>query len=529
MPPSLVFDPKVSAMSSSVFLGIDDYKFNKEKIMQPVYWPLDQALSGHAIIIGGTGSGKTTQLRSMAAQLKQCTKAQIHIMDIHGDIRVPDESVVMLSESTPFGLNPLELFDDPHYGGVRKRIQSFVHTLNSVSLQLGPKQESTLRALLEDLYEINGFKTDDPTSWGEEVSENRLDPTDERIFLDIPFDQKDLAKTLASKFKVKLEFDGTLKCWFVDNYHNEFSRWPIKRFGKTYPTLDDLIRFANMKMRQIFMGSSNKAMLALDELNRDQAKLNSIKRRLNSGAAVRLSQEEIQKLEDGIEKQKTKVIESFSAHVNNISTGYELDSHLRYSGYETIKSLIDRLTNIRGTGIFKSVPPRFAPGSRVHRFNLSPLQIRDTQRLFVDTYLRQLFERCVAMGETDELRHIVILDEAEIYADGGEESMLNILANQARKFGIGLILASQSPKHFSEDLMAAASLKMLLGVDTLFWKDIISKMRVTPAVLEYISPTKKIAVQVKLRGQLRSQFKQVNISADVLERFKRGAGNEVPA
>lgn len=67
------------------------------------------------------------------------------------------------------------------------------------------------------------------------------------------------------------------------------------------------------------------------------------------------------------------------------------------------------------------------------------------------------------------------------------------------------------------------------GVDTLFWKDIISKMRVTPAVLEYISPTKKIAVQVKLRGQLRSQFKQVNISADVLDRFKRGAGNEVPA
>lgn len=48
----------------------------------------------------------------------------------------------MFSEQTTYGMNPLRVNPDPHFGGIRKRVQGFITTINRVIMRaLGPKQE----------------------------------------------------------------------------------------------------------------------------------------------------------------------------------------------------------------------------------------------------------------------------------------------------------------------------------------------------------------------------------------------------
>ena len=53
----------------------------------------------------------------------------------------------------------------PDFGGVRKRIQSFMSAINKTSRKLGSKQEAALRNILYDLYAANGFYDGKPESW----------------------------------------------------------------------------------------------------------------------------------------------------------------------------------------------------------------------------------------------------------------------------------------------------------------------------------------------------------------------------
>ena len=132
----------------------------------PVYWDGTTAVNGHFAIFGMTGSGKTTQLRRIVGAMRRNpvnpSDFRVHVFDVHGDLDVGDCSTVMFSEQTDHGLNPLVINPHPHYGGIRKRIQSVIKTINSTSHKLGPKQESVLRNILTDLYASMGFSMTDP-------------------------------------------------------------------------------------------------------------------------------------------------------------------------------------------------------------------------------------------------------------------------------------------------------------------------------------------------------------------------------
>ncbi len=116
-------------------------------------------------MMGASGTGKTYNLRNMISQIqKQDSKVRIHILDFHGDIQIDGASSVKFSESTNYGINPLIINPNPDFGGVRKRIQSFITALDRTS-RLGSKQQAVLRNLLTDLYIANGFYPDKPSSW----------------------------------------------------------------------------------------------------------------------------------------------------------------------------------------------------------------------------------------------------------------------------------------------------------------------------------------------------------------------------
>src|SRR3546814_9934988 len=93
----------------------------------------------------------------MISEMRQTNEGRplrFHVFDVHGDIEIEDASSVMFSEQTQYGMNPLRVNPDPHFGGVRKKVQGFISTMNRVSGALGTKQEACLRNILYDSYEI---------------------------------------------------------------------------------------------------------------------------------------------------------------------------------------------------------------------------------------------------------------------------------------------------------------------------------------------------------------------------------------
>src|SRR3546814_1585230 len=51
------------------------------------------------------------------------------------------------------------------FRSVRRRINSFIAMINRTTSKLGVRQEAVLRALLNDLYELNGYDQRNPRTW----------------------------------------------------------------------------------------------------------------------------------------------------------------------------------------------------------------------------------------------------------------------------------------------------------------------------------------------------------------------------
>lgn len=65
-------------------------------------------------------------------------------------------------------------------------------------------------------------------------------------------------------------------------------------------------------------------------------------------------------------------------------------------------------------------------------------------------------------GDSERFRLFVMIDEAKILAMGGGANILCQLMTEARKFGLGMILASQMAEHFSSDVRANAATWLVL-------------------------------------------------------------------
>lgn len=110
------------------------------------------------------------------------------------------------------------------------------------------------------------------------------------------------------------------------------------------------------------------------------------------------------------------------------------------------------------------------------RLDLSSLS--DSVRLIVtDTLLRKVFRALRAQGpipvqpagDHERFRLFVVIDEAKILSLGTSDrdrdrsnAILNTLITEARKFGLGMILATQMAEHFSSDVRANAASWLVL-------------------------------------------------------------------
>lgn len=424
-----------------------------------VAWDSRTAINGHMLLAGGSGSGKTHTLRRITRELVGCGARRVLILDVHGDI-IPDvpHQTVKFSEQTEFGLNPLAISADRDFGGVRKRINAFVSMLNRTGQKLGPKQEATIRALLNDLYEANGFKPEDPETWNVDIDPRRN-----------------------------------------------------PRYPKKMPAVPDLQRFIANKYRSMRFGGSSRSVSALERLTKAYQRLQSKNTQVHKGTA---SPEDLLKL-------KEECITLYVDAINNIDTGREIEDMLRYDSPDTVKSLLDRIESLVGAGIFRGKAPPFDPKVPVWRYDIKALS-RSEQAMFVDCLLEDLFFQAKQDGETDGPETFVIVDETASFITDEPDHIPNVISREGRKFGLALILASQSLIHYSDDMLMSAGVKLILGVDEMYHEPMRRKLglemadwrgkKVNP--FTFIRPKATAMVQVKNTGtEASSRLMMVKIAS----------------
>lgn len=489
-----------------VVWGFDAAKHGEQV---PVEWDSDRLTNPHMIMMGDTGSGKTYQLRHVCASLAAtcAPDARIHIFDRHDNIHVDGASTVFFSQASDFGINVLELNPNPHYGGVRRRIQSFISSVNRTSHRLGHRQEAVLRNLLQDLYRAMGFSLDDHHTWqaANASAVYTVPGKEDRLYLEVPYEERERAR------KCRLRFDGDEKAWWChpQEHKGEVRRWPVKLAGQRYPTLLDAIRFTRTRLQAMRFGSNQQAMRALDAVQR-AAKALFMKQR----NAVRLGEPDGMGEHESaeLEEARAKAIAAYTAAVSAITTGRELDDLLKYDSAETVKSVLDRLENLYAYGVFRDVSPPFDPRASVHRYVTIALH-DDAQTMLVDTMAERIFEEAMQHGEQENVKHILAIDEAAFFVSTEKDHILNRIAREGRKFGVMLLLASQGPGHFTDDLMSAAGTKVMLGFDHTQWRHATRMLGMSTRALEWIIPRRRGVITMKAAGEVQSGTHWVNFRA----------------
>lgn len=444
-----------------ISIGIDDYLFRQKQQQRAVEWDSTSVINPHMLICGGSGTGKTFTVNRLVDSLVAAAKRgnqpiRIHIFDVHGDLKNPHASSVRFSEASPHGFNPLIINPDPHFGGVRRKVQGLITALDRTARALGPKQEAALRNLLTDVYAANGYYADRPDSW-------RV--TD----------------------------------------------------GRKVPSISDVLRFARAKLKALYLGADTATVAALDDVCRTMRQHHAAAKR--AAAAARTGDTEAaDKANSQIEALSGKAIDAFTKHLATLKTGREFDDVLKYDSVDVLKGVVDRLENLDNLGIFKASVPPFDPHAPIWHYDITALPPEES-KLFVWFRLEAIFNMAVQRGEQNDVRDIIIIDEAHRYASANNDDTTNpldTLAREARKFGVGLWGISQSPHHFSEDFLGNVATKLLLGLDEMYWDQCVRKLKITLETLKFIKPKLTLAAQIKASGSTRNTFQQVIVAESIL-------------
>lgn len=492
---------------------------------QAVVYDSRSAVNGHMLVAGPSGTGKSHQLNRIALTLAE-QGSRVYIIDVHGDLGdlsdlapfreqpIPDiVHTITFGEQTRYGLPPLDLMDDPE-GGPRKRANAFVSLLERQGA-LGPKQRTALFRLLMDLYRRHGFYPDDPRTWS--VSH---DPRANRSAAPakIPrpgmkalpsmdwYNKSDIEKaTIKEEYSVS--FNPLTKCFEISEQHPKaaeaVARWGAQP-GKRQPSLADLKRLLWERLVMMRTGQTAPAVRAFEKVMALAGK----RARLRGRRIAASEAEELDKIESQIGKAQQEAIEAFTEGMEKVDSGQEFEELILWDSADAVKGLFDRVEALEASGIFKGEPPPFDDDVPIWRYNIKSLS-DDEQQLFVDVLLERIYLEAKSRGEAEGPDMFVLLDESHKFVVDDGDHIINRMVKEARKFGLGLVLASQAFVHFSDDLLMSAGVKLVLGCPEMYREPMRRKLglemlefkgrKINPLAL--IRPKHTAMVSISTAGQ----------------------------
>lgn len=152
------------------------------------------------------------------------------------------------------------------------------------------------------------------------------------------------------------------------------------------------------------------------------------------------------------------------------------DDTLSRSQKNIIEGAYDAIERVFGHPIFAKSQQLFIDDllTRSHHLNLVHLE-EDIRFIITDTLLRKLARALKSKGnipvqpqnDFERFRLFVFVDEAKILSMGGKDrdassAVLNTLATEYRKFGLGMVLASQMSDHFSNETKGQMATRLVL-------------------------------------------------------------------
>lgn len=448
-------------------IGMDEAARRKNGALVPVVLDTRQLINGHMLFAGMSGMGKSFQMLAVMAAARR-HDIQIDAFDPHEELDdVPGSASVKFSEATRAGYNPLELNTDPHSGGVRRQIEAIIDMIGRTSRALGPRQESALRNLLSDVYYLRGIYADQPSTWRRQ-------------------------------------------CIRESQYAEMLRARDYRGLRDYYPILQDVISLGERKLKMLTTGSDSVCVNALEKVERSASRIQSLQTKFNKAD----SEEEIIKIRQQLESEKEKAIEAYSNFINGIELGKEYSEAIRYTNRETMIALLERLQGLLASGVMRSNPPDWG-GAQIRVYKVGSLTDDDRKLLFYNrasTILRE----CMDAGKTDHLRRILLVDEGHLYYSEDSDNPLNRIAKEGRKFGLGLVVGSQSPTHFSEDFLTNCGSIFLLGLHEAYWDMAVRKLSLSKELLATVRPREVLLVKMRKAGVESSGFQCVNVNRDVI-------------
>ena len=491
---------------TKILLGYEATTANSAS-RKEIYADFDRLVNPHVMICGDTGTGKTHTIRRCINEaIRTSTKdLRIHVFDVHGDINIDPKicSEIEFSEASEYGFNPLKINPDPRYGGVRKCIQNFISTLrlsSTTSRALGPKQQDVLRNLLTDVFEQAGFFAEDPSTWHTSAEEPPEGLIGGRIYIDLPFHDREVAKKLVDGTTADLAWHGAVKCWHVAVYDGPITRWPVKAWSRINPTLRTLVAYATRRREMSFTGLGQKEAALMEVVHKRAKALNS---RLQQRAKTRNNDNgafENEEADKELDKAKADCLNAFKDYFATVEQGNAIDSLLKYDSFESLSTVKQILDSLLASGIFRDTQPRFDPRKPVWRYNIKALSAEE-QKFLVNFRLREIFAHAVQEGEQDKVVEIAVIDEGAKFVEDDDDHIVNVIAMEARKFGLGIWFLSQSPTQFPEILLSSVATKLILGLDANYWPVAQRRLRIEERAMKWIRPREGMLANFKLAGQ----------------------------
>ncbi|MGK7879652.1 MAG: ATP-binding protein [Crocosphaera sp.] len=399
------------------------------------YWNPASLPNGHIAAIGASGSGKTQTLKAIAYSLRQTyPNTQLFIIDFHGDQQIEGETVYPLHMASPHGINPLTVNLDPEGGGPNLQAIAVTSSLKK-TLRLGPNQEGKILEAIKACYIKRGIYQEKPQTW-------TLQPPN----------FNDLEEELNRRSATSVKDDN--KKELAENINlNDL------KVGK--PNTSG-IYFIFHKDKLVYIGAARDIQKRFDGHHH-------IRYLLKDHYSGEQDQIELRYFEQPNDWQQLITLENYLIQLHTPPLNQTI---LKTECKESAKLKL-KLAATFQYGIFSREQPSFT--EKHIRIDLSKLP-PELAAIASESLASQLMNQHRLMGETDKKlpKTYLFIDEAKELKNS--PACDRIIAD-GRKYGLGLVLASQSERHLSSDIIGNSSTKIVLPVDQTEVKKVARKFR----------------------------------------------------
>ncbi|MBN2606848.1 MAG: DUF853 family protein [Thiotrichales bacterium] len=432
--------------------------------LPPLTWNPDSpnSVNPHLLLCGGSGSGKTTLLLSLASYLAERGK-HIFILDLKGDMVVRDSTgniignyIEFTAWDSPYGLNPFEF----SYGMTEEELTSLIEKGTPSS---------------EEIFKLKNS--------GPKVQINRIIDIFKEFMPNMGAMQKNvIAMALGDTYRLKgIEYD-------------DYSTWT-----KELPSLKDtLFLFSRIKEEILCMepdlidSDTNKFLTRSRRLLAKKAKL---MQQLDEANAAGKKTETIESKIEGCEQDALSLFtEYFNSEFDKFTSrnaedepeedageypplstyGINIKDYASKKVLTTLETVEAYLKALESSGVFHDNKPPVKAGLNI--INISGLDL-EPQKFCVNLFLTRIFNFCKIRGPYHNLpnKHrgqkvdtYVLIDESKLIVSSkdrqvGSLTYLNRIATEARGYGLGICLGSQSAEHFISEALKNFDSQIILN------------------------------------------------------------------